>query len=116
MRALIFIIWLQSSKSVSATLTALESLAVAQLETVQRGGARMIRASLSGKSFDYQLPDHWGAFEFQEQIRLAYKTIKLGGASGGEMTDAELEAYVIDTDGEVSDTFIARVGYNSRSI
>ena len=50
MRALLFTIWVQSDKSVTATLALLEQLTVAQLETVQQGGARMINASLSGKS------------------------------------------------------------------
>ena len=113
MRALLFTIWLNSSKSVSATLTLLEQLAVAQFETVQQGGARMIRASLSGKSFDYELPANWGAFDFTEQIRLAYKCIKTGGTDGAEMTDAQLEAYVIDSNDEVTDTMTARINYNS---
>jgi len=51
MRALLFTIWIQSDKSVSATLAMLEQLTLAQFETVQQGGARMINASLSGKSF-----------------------------------------------------------------
>ena len=112
MRALLFTIWLNADKSVSATLTLLEQLAVAQFETVQQGGARMIRASLSGKSFDYELPANWGAFEFQELIRFAYKTVGTGGTSGAQMTDAQLQAYVLDTSDEVTDTLIARVNYN----
>jgi hypothetical protein len=114
MRSLLFTIWIQSDKSVSATLALLEQLTIAQLETVQQGGARMINASLAGKSFSYELPPNWGAFDFSEMIRLAYKTIKIGGASGGEMTEAELETYVLDGNDEVTDTFIARVSYNQR--
>ncbi len=116
MRALLFTIWIQSSKSVSATLTLLEQLAVAQFETVQQGGARMIRASLSGKSFDYELPANWGAFDFTEQVRLAYKIVATGGTSSAEMTDAQLKAYVLDTSDEVTDTMIARVNYNQSRI
>lgn len=74
----------------------------------------MINASLAGKSFSYELPPNWGAFDFSEMIRLAYKTIKIGGADGGEMTEAELETYVLDGNDEVTDTFIARVSYNQR--
>ena len=73
----------------------------------------MINASLSGKQFSYELPPNWGAFDFTEMIRLAYKTIKVGGASNGEMTDAELEAYVIDSSNEVTDTMTVRVSTNS---
>jgi hypothetical protein len=113
MRSLLFTLWIQSDKSVSATLALLEQLTIAQLETVQQGGARMINASLAGKSFSYELPPNWGAFDFSEMIRLAYKTIKIGGASGGEMTEAELETYVLDGNNEVTDTMTARINYNS---
>jgi len=109
MRALLFTIWIQSDKSVTATLALLEQLTVAQLETVQQGGARMINASLSGKSFSYELPPNWGAFDFSEMIRLAYKRVSLGGASSGQMTDAELQTYVLDANDEVTDTMTARV-------
>ena len=109
MRALLFTIWIQSDKSVTATIALLEQLTVAQLETVQQGGARMINASLSGKSFSYELPPNWGAFDFSEMIRLAYKRVSLGGASGGQMTDAELQTYVLDANNEVTDTMTARV-------
>ena len=115
MRALLFTLWIQSDKSVTATLALLEQLTVAQLETVQQGGARMINASLSGKSFSYELPPNWGAFDFADMIRLAYKTISLGGASGGQMTDAELQTYVLDANNEVTDTYTARIAYNTRS-
>ena len=116
MRSLLFTLWIQSDKSVSATLALLEQLTIAQLETVQQGGARMINASLAGKSFSYELPPNWGAFDFSEMIRLAYKTIKIGGASGGEMTEAELETYVLDGNNEVTDTLTARISYyNNRS-
>lgn len=114
MRSLLFTLWLRSDKSLSATLALLEQLAVAQYDTVEQGGARMINASLSGKQFSYELPPNWGAFDFCEQIRYAYKTIKTGGASGGEMTEAELETYVLDTNDEMTDTIIAKVSINSR--
>lgn len=115
MRALLFTIWIQSSKSVTGTLALLEALTLAQVETVNQGGARMVNASLSGKTFSYELPPNWGAFDFTEMIRLAYKKIKLGGASSGEMTDLELEAYVIDSSNEVTDTMTARMSTtNSR--
>lgn len=113
MRALLFTLWIQSDKTVTATLSLLEQLTLAQVETVNQGGARMINASLSGKQFSYELPPNWGAFDFTEMIRLAYKTIKVGGASGGEMTDVELEAYVIDSSNEVTDTMTVRISSNS---
>jgi len=49
-------------------------------------------------------------------IRLAYKRISLGGATGGQMTDAELQTYVLDANDEVTDTMTARIAfYNNRS-
>ena len=113
MRSLLFTLWLQSDKSLSATLALLEELAIAQYETVQQGGARMINASIAGKSFTYDLPPNWGAFEFIEQIRLAYKKIETGGATGGRMTEAELQAYVLDTDNNLTDTMLARINFNN---
>ena len=113
MRALLFTLWIQSDKSVTATLALLEQLTVAQLETVQQGGARMINASLSGKSFSYEMPPNWGAFDFTEMIRMGYKLIKTGGLNGGEMTEEQLEAYVLDSSNEVVDTMVARIAYNN---
>jgi hypothetical protein len=114
MRSLLFTLWIQADKSVSATLSLLEQLTAAQFETVQQGGARMINASLSGKSFSYELPPNWGAFQFENMLYEIYKKIKTGGASDGEMTEAELEAYILDADREVTDTVLARVNYNNR--
>ena len=113
MRALLFTLWIQSDKSVTSTLALLEQITKAQLETVQQGGARMINASLSGKSFSYELPPNWGAFQFEEMIWQAYRRISLGGASGGQMTDAELQTYVLDANDEVTDTIVARIAYNN---
>ena len=113
MRSLLFTLWIQADKSVSTIVTLLEQLTVAQVETVQQGGARMVNASLSGKSFSYELPANWGAFDFCENIRMAYKTIETGGATGGQMTEAELKTYVLDTNDEVTDTMTARINYNS---
>lgn len=113
MRSLLFTLWIQADKSVSATLALLEQLTLAQRETVQQGGARMINASLSGKSFSYELPPNWSWDEFLNYLRLAYKTIKTGGASDGQMTDAELEDYVLDVNDEQTDTILARINYNN---
>ena len=113
MRALLFTIWIQSDKSVSATLAMLEQLTIAQLETVQQGGARMINASLAGKSFSYELPPNWGAFDFTEMIRMAYKMVKTGGLNNSVMTEEMLEAYVLDTSNEITDTMLARINYNN---
>jgi len=112
MRSLLFTIWLQADKSVTTTLSLLEQLTLAQLETINQGGSRLINASLSGKSFSYQLPDNFAMFQFEEMIRLAYKRISIGGATGGQMTDAELQTYVLDANNEVTDTMTVRLSNN----
>lgn len=111
MRALLFNIWIVSDKSVTATINLLEQLIRKQYETVEMGGSRMINASLSGKSFSYEIPPNLGMLQFEEMLRVAYKRVLLGGASGGQMTDAELQTYVLDANDEVTDTLTARIAY-----
>ena len=113
MRGLLFTIWIQAGKTASSTIDALETLAAGQFESVQHGGARMVRASLSGKSFDYEMPANWGPHDFIDSIRECYKIVRTQGASG-QMTDQELEDYVLDTANQVSDTQFARVNQYSR--
>ncbi|MGB2010560.1 MAG: hypothetical protein ACPIG6_06315 [Akkermansiaceae bacterium] len=113
MRSLLFTLWIQSDKSLSATLALLEKLTAAQFETVQQGGARMINASIAGKSFTYDLPPNWGAFEFEKMLYQAWKKIETGGATGGRMSDAELRTYILDTSNEETDTMLARINYNN---
>lgn len=108
MRALLFTVWVYAGKSATGTISTLEALAIAQYETVTHGGARMVRASLSGKSFDYEMPANWGPTDFIESVRLAYKQVLTGGAAG-QMTEAELMAYVLDSDNEQTDTMTVRV-------
>tara|TARA_R110000772_G_scaffold208875_1_gene319421 strand:+ start:153 stop:500 length:348 start_codon:yes stop_codon:yes gene_type:complete len=114
MRALLFTIWIQADESVTSTLALLKQLTKAQMETVNQGGGRMINASLSGKSFSFELPDNWQPFQFEAMIWQAYRRISLGGASGGQMTDAELQTYVLDANDEVTDTLTARIANNNR--
>ena len=113
MRALLFTLWVQADRSVSGTLELLNQLTLAQKETVEQGGARMINASLSGKSFSYELPPNWGAFEFSEMLRYATKMVEVGGPNQSMMTDEMLKAYVLDTSNQVTDTILARVNYNN---
>jgi hypothetical protein len=108
MRALLFTVWVYAGKTASETIDTLEALAVAQYETVTHGGARMVRASLSGKSFDYEMPANWGPTDFIESVRLCYKVVLTRGADG-RMTDAELQDYILDTSEEQVDTMTARV-------
>lgn len=112
MRALLFTIWITADKSVSATLLMLEKLTMAQESVMEQGGARMINASLAGKSFSYELPPNWSAFEFINVIKDAYAKVLTGGANG-LMTDDELQSFVLDTKKEVTDTMTARINYNT---
>ncbi len=113
MRSLLFTLWILSDKSVTATIALLEELTKGQLETVQQGGARMINASLAGKSFSYELPANWGAFEFNMMLMECYKILTTKGLNGGQMTDSQLNSYVLDTKNEVTDTMLARINYNN---
>jgi hypothetical protein len=54
-RALLFSLWIQSSKNATALLLALESIAAGQVTVFQNGGRTMISASVAGKSFSYQV-------------------------------------------------------------
>ena len=112
MRALLFTIWVSADKSVTSTTALLDVLIKKQYETVEMGGSKMINASLSGKSFSYEIPPNLGMLQFEEMLRLAYKRVLLGGASGGQMTDAELQTYVLDANNEVTDTMTVRLSNN----
>jgi hypothetical protein len=37
----------------------------------------------------------------------SWRMVKIGGANGGQMTDAELEAYLCDTSGQNTDRTVA---------
>ena len=54
-RALLFSLWIQSSKNATALILALEAIAAGQATVFQNGGRTMISASVAGKSFTYQL-------------------------------------------------------------
>jgi hypothetical protein len=109
MRDLLFTLWIQAEKSADDTLKLIEDITTQQYEVLTQGGARIIRASVAGKSFDYQLPSDWSASDFTESLREAYKQIKKGGTDGAQMTDSELEDWVLDSNGEVTDSVQMRV-------
>lgn len=110
MRDLLFTIWLKAGKDASKTLELVESLVVSQFEIVSKAGARMIQGSVAGKTFIYQLPDGWSATDFISQLRLVYRQLNIGGASGGVMTEAEINTYVLDTANQVTNMTRARFG------
>jgi len=115
MRDLLFVIWLKAGKDISKTIELVESLVVAQFETVSEGGARMVQATVAGKTFQYELPDNWSVTDFMSTLRLCYKQLMTGGASGGQMTEDELQSFVLDSNNQVTNVAKARFAHNPGS-
>ncbi len=67
----------------------------------------MISASVQGKSFTYEVPEGQTSMDFLAQCRESWRIILIGGASGAQMTDAELLTFLLDADGEVTNTTVA---------
>jgi len=108
MRSLLFVIWIKASKDAATALAIIETLAVGEFDTQSRGGARIVSANVAGKQFQYELPPGWSASDFIEQLRLLYKVVTTGGASGGQMTDSEMNEYVVDAANQVTNVSKAR--------
>ena len=109
MRSFIFTVWVHVGKTAKATIAGLEELAGKQFATAEQGGRYVVSASVQGKSFTYELPTGTSSAEFAETCREAWRMVNIGGEDGGEMTDAELRAYLLDTNGEVTNTTVASV-------
>ena len=108
MRSLLFVIWIKSSKDAATALAIIETLALGEFDTQSRGGARIVSANVAGKQFQYELPPGWSSSDFIEQLRLLYKVVTTGGASGGQMTDSEMNEYVVDAANQVTNVSKAR--------
>lgn len=115
MRAFLFIIWIHSQKQVSHMITTLENLTKANYEIVSQNGRQIVSASVQGKQFTYDIPDGYSVSDFQQLLQESYSFIKTGGASGGQMTDTEMENYAIDKDREVTSVARARFSNNTNS-
>ena len=107
MRDFIFSIWCHVSKTATASIAALETLAANQYTTAEQGGRYVVSASVQGKSFTYELPVGQSGADFLNMVRESWRMLQIGGASGGIMTDAELLAYLIDTSGDVTNITVA---------
>ena len=107
MRAFIFSVWVHVGKNSTATIKALETLAGKQFTTAEQGGRYVVSATVQNKSFTYELPGDQTGAGFLEMVRESWRMISIGGATGDEMTDAELKAYLLDTDGEVTSRTVA---------
>tara|TARA_R110000744_G_scaffold349539_1_gene455198 strand:- start:1179 stop:1523 length:345 start_codon:yes stop_codon:yes gene_type:complete len=114
MRSFIFSIWVHSGKVASATLLALETLSSKQYSVAEQGGRQVIAASVQGKSFSYQLPVGQSGSDFLILVHQSWRMLKIGGATNGEMTDAELLAFVSDVGGEDTDRTVASFTQTTR--
>lgn len=95
MRAFLFTVWIKAGKTSAETIALLEQLAAKQFTVAEQGGRYVVSASVQGKSFTYELPQGQTAYDFAELCYDAWKCVD-------GMTDAELEAFIKDADGEVT--------------
>ena len=107
MRDFIFSIWANVGETAIDTVAALKSLAAKQYTTAEQGGRVVVSASVQGKSFTYEVPEGQTSLDFLSTVRESWRIIETGGASGGQMTDAELLDFLLDTDGEVTKVTVA---------
>ena len=114
MRAFIFSVWAHVGETSDLTLEALKKLAAKQYSVADQGGRYVVSASVQGKAFTYELPQGQTPAVFTQLAYDAWRQIRIGGASGEQMTDAELEAYLTDENGECSDTVVAAFTQDAR--
>lgn len=107
MRAFIFTVWIHAGKTSDATLAALETLAAKQYTVAEQGGRYVVSASVQNKSFTYELPQGQTGLDFAQSAYDAWRMVKIGGTNNAQMTDAQLDAYLCDTDGENTDRTVA---------
>ena len=93
MRAFLFTVWIKAGKTVAETIALLESLAAKQFTVAEQGGRYVVSASVQGKSFTYELPEGTSIYEFSQWCYDYWKCIR-------DMTDQELEDFLVDADGE----------------
>tara|TARA_R110000744_G_C18986454_1_gene520007 strand:+ start:58 stop:402 length:345 start_codon:yes stop_codon:yes gene_type:complete len=107
MRAFIFSVWVHSSKTAIATTAAMETLAAKQFSVAEQGGRHVVSASVQGKSFSYEMPAGQGGSDFLNMAHDSWRLLKIGGDTGGAMTDAELESYLTDAGGQQTNRTVA---------
>ena len=95
MRAFLFTIWIKAGKSAKGTIELLELLAAKQYSVAEQGGRFVVSASVHGKSFTYELPQGQTAYDFAQLCYDAWRCVK-------DMTDQELEDFIVDADDEVT--------------
>jgi hypothetical protein len=103
MRAFIFSIWVHVKKTSQATVDALELLAANQYKVAEVGGKIVVSATVQGKSFTYEIPEGQSASDFLQLAYTSWRMVEIGGATGDQMTDAELKTYLLDVSGQVTD-------------
>jgi hypothetical protein len=78
-----------------------------QYSVAEQGGRQVIAASVQGKSFSYQLPEGQTGSEFLQLAHESWRMLKIGGSSGGQMTDGELESFLCDPNSENTNLTVA---------
>ncbi len=107
MRAFIFSVWAHVGSTSADTLAALKDLAARQYTVAEQGGRHVVSASLQGKSFTYEMPAGQTGMDFTQMCYDAWRQLTIGGASGGWMTDDELDLFLSDKDGENTNVTVA---------
>tara|TARA_B100000749_G_scaffold280793_1_gene278820 strand:+ start:3714 stop:4058 length:345 start_codon:yes stop_codon:yes gene_type:complete len=103
MRAFIFQVWVHAGKTYALTLAALETLASNQFDTAEQGGRVIVSSTVQGQSFTWEIPEGQTPADFSQIVYESWSFIQKGGTSGAAMTDAQLEAYLVDAGNEVTD-------------
>lgn len=107
MRAFIFSVWVHSGKTSNATLAAMETLAAKQFTVAEQGGRYVVSAAVQGKAFSYAMPEGQTGADFLQMAHESWRIIKIGGATGAQMSDGELESYLQDVDGQSTNRTVA---------
>ena len=107
MRAFIFSVWVHSGKTSVATVDALETLAAKQFTVAEQGGRHVVSAAVQGKAFSYAMPEGQSTDDFLVMAHDSWRIVRIGGATGAQMTDAELEAYLQDATGQATNRTVA---------
>ena len=87
-RSLLWSVWVQSGKTKAGACALLESLASGHLDTIKAQGRTMVRTTVNGKSFDYQVPPGSTPEKIRESAYAAWRKCE------ALADDAALENYL----------------------
>lgn len=84
-RSFVFSVWVANAKDVTKTVSALEQIAANNFTVVKEGGRVLVSASMSGKSYSYQIPPDQTASTVAEMAFYAWKQIRSLSAADLEL-------------------------------